>query len=75
MDELRVGEIHAGLAGLLNIDLFLVYMAQSKKDDPGQIALNSRLFGDGFAEIKGKAQRHARPIIRPTLPLTVHLAS
>jgi hypothetical protein len=44
------------------------------KDDPGQIALYARFFGNSFAEIKRKAQRHSWPVIRPPLPLTIHLA-
>ena len=72
--ELRVGEIHAGLAGLLNIYFILVHVTQRKKDDPGQIALYAGFFSDGFAEIERKAQRHSRPVFRPPLPLTVHLA-
>jgi hypothetical protein len=64
LDEVRVGKIHAGFASLLNINFVFVDVAQSKKDDPGQIALYSRLFGEGFAEIKRKAQRYARLIVR-----------
>jgi len=75
VEELGIGQFHAGLAGLLNIDFVFVNVAQSKKDDPGQVALYARLFGDGFAEIEWKAQCHAWPVVRPPLPLTVHLAS
>ena len=39
MEELRVGKLHAGLAGLHDVNFFAFNMAQSKKDDPGQIAL------------------------------------
>ena len=74
VNQLRVGEIHAGLASLLNINLILIHVAQSKKDDPGQIALYTGFFRDRFAEIERKAQRHAWPVFRPPLPLTVHLA-
>ena len=74
VEELRLGQFHAGLAGLLNIDLVMVHMAQSKLDDPGQIALDAGFFCDGFAEIERKAQRHSWPVFRPPLPLTVHLA-
>ena len=72
MEELRVGEFHAGLAGLHDVYLFAFNVAQSKKDDPGQIALYARLFGDCFAQINGEAQRHSRTVVRPPLPLAVH---
>jgi len=39
MEELRVGELHAGLAGLHDVYFFALDVAQSEKDDPGQIAL------------------------------------
>ena len=52
MEELRVGELHAGLAGLHDVYFFALDVAQRKKDDPGQIALYARLLGDGFAEIE-----------------------
>jgi len=52
----------------------MVHMTQSKLNDPGQIALDAGFFGDGFAEIKWKAQRHTWPVFRPPLPLAVHLA-
>lgn len=74
VEELWVGEVHTGFAGLLNIHFILVHVTQSKKDDPGQIALYAGFFSDGFAEIERKAQRHSRPVFRPPLPLTVHLA-
>ena len=74
VEELRIGQFHAGLAGLLNINLVMVNVAQSVKDDPGQITLYAGLFGDGLTEIERKAQRHSRPFFRPSLPLTVHLA-
>ena len=67
-------KFHAGLAGLLNLDRVIVHVVQSKEDDPGQITFYAGLFGDGFAEIERKAQRHAWPIFRPPLSLTVHLA-
>jgi len=72
MEELRVGEFHAGLAGLHDFYFFALNMAQSKKDDPGQIALYARLFCDCFAQINGEAQRHSRTVVRPPLPLAVH---
>ncbi len=72
MEELRVGEFHAGLAGLHDVYLFAFNVAQSKKDDPGQIALYARLFGDCFTQINGEAQRHSRTVVRPPLPLAVH---
>jgi hypothetical protein len=53
--ELGLGQFHAGLASLLNINRVMVHVAQSVKDDPGQIALYARLFCDGFAEIERKA--------------------
>jgi len=74
VQELGIGQFHASLARLLNINLVMVHMAQSVEDDFGQIALYARLFGDSLSEIERKAQRHAWPIIRPALPLTVHLA-
>jgi hypothetical protein len=74
VEELRIGKLHAGLAGLLNINLVMVNVAQSVKDDPGQITLYTGLFGDSLTEIERKTQRHAWPFIRPALPLTVHLA-
>lgn len=74
VDELRVGEVHAGLAGLLDVHFVLVHVAQSKKDDPGKIALYAGFLSDSFAEIERKAQRHAWPILGPALPLTVYLA-
>ena len=55
MEELRVGELHAGLAGLHDIYFFALDVAQRKKDDPGQIALYAGLFGDCFAQINGEA--------------------
>ena len=55
MEELRVGKFHAGLAGLHDVYFFALNMAQRKKDDPGQIALYARLFGDCFAQINGEA--------------------
>ena len=55
VEELRVGQLHAGLTGLHNVYLFALNVAQSKKDDPGQIALYARLFGDCFAQINGEA--------------------
>jgi len=72
MEKLRVGQFHAGLAGLHDLDFFALNMAQSKKDDPGQIALYARLFGDCFAQVNGEAQRHSRTVVRPPLPLAVH---
>ncbi len=72
MEELRVGEFHAGLSGLHDVNLFALNMAQSKKDDPGQIALYARLFGDCFAQINGEAQRHYRTVVCPPLPVAVH---
>ena len=73
VEELRIGQLHAGLAGLHDVYFFAFNVAQSKKDDPGQIALYARLFGDCFAQINGEAQRHARTVVRPALPLAVHL--
>ena len=73
VEELRVGKLHASLAGLHDFYLFALDVAQSKKDDPGQIALYARLFGDCFAQVNGEAQRHARTAVRPPLPLAVHL--
>ena len=49
VEELRIGKLHAGLAGLHDVYLFALNVAQSKKDDPGQIALYTRLFCDCFA--------------------------
>jgi len=72
MEELRVGELHAGLAGLHYVYLFALNMAQRKKDDPGQIALYARLFGDCFTQINGETQRHSRTVVRPPLPVAVH---
>jgi hypothetical protein len=74
VEELGIGQFHSSFAGLLNLDRVIVHVVQSIEDDPGQIAFYAGLFGDGFAEIERKAQRHAWPIIRPALPLTVHLA-
>jgi len=74
VNQLRVGEIHAGLAGLLDVHFILVHVAQSKKDDPGEIALDAGFLGDGFAKIERKAQRHSCAIFCPPLTLTVHLA-
>ena len=55
MEELGVGEFHAGLAGLHDVNFVALNMAQRKKDDPGQIALYARLFGDCFTQINGEA--------------------
>ena len=55
VEELRVGKFHAGLAGLHDVHLFAVNMAQSKKDDSGKIALYTRLLGDCFAQVNGEA--------------------
>ena len=71
VEELRVGKLHAGLAGLHDFYFFAFNVAQSKKDDPGQIALYARLFGDCFTQINGEAQRHSRTVVRPPLPLAV----
>ena len=35
VEELRIGKLHAGLAGLHDVYLFAFNVAQSKKDDPG----------------------------------------
>ena len=35
VEELRIGKFHAGLAGLHDVNLFALNVAQSKKDDPG----------------------------------------
>ena len=72
MKELRIGEFHASLAGLHDVYFFALDVAQSKKDDPGQIALYARLFGDCFTQINGEAQRHSRTVVRPPLPVAVH---
>ena len=72
VEELRIGKLHAGLAGLHDVNFFAFNVAQSKKDDPGQIALYARLFGDCFAQVNGEAQRHSRTVVRPPLPLAVH---
>jgi hypothetical protein len=53
----------------LNLNLIVINVAQSKKIDPGQITVYAGFFCNGFAEIKRKTKRHARPIVRPTLPL------
>ena len=74
VEELGIGQFHSALASLLNINLVMVHAVQSVKNDPGQIAFYAGFFGDGFAEIERKAQRHSRPVFRPPLPLTVHLA-
>jgi hypothetical protein len=74
VQQLRLGQVHAGLAGLLNFDFVMVHMIQSELDDPGQITLYARFFSDSLAKIERKTHRHAWPIIRPALPLTVHLA-
>jgi len=71
VEELRVGKLHAGLAGLHDFYFFAFNVAQSKKDDPGQIALYARLFCDCFAQVNGEAQRHSRTVVRPPLPLAV----
>ena len=72
VEELRVGKLHAGLAGLHDVYFFAFNVAQSKKDDLGQIAFYARLFGDCFAQINGETQRHSRTVVRPALPLAVH---
>jgi hypothetical protein len=54
MEELRVRQLHTGLAGLHDVHLFPVNVAQSKKeDDFGKIALYARLLGDYFARVNG----------------------
>jgi hypothetical protein len=73
VEELRIGQFHASLASLMNINRVMVHVAQSVKDDPGQIALYAGFFGNGFAEIERKAQGYSRPVFRPPLSLTVHL--
>jgi hypothetical protein len=57
---------------LRNSRFFAFNLAQSKKDDPGQIALYARLFGDCFAQVNGEAQRYPRTVVRPPLSLVVH---
>src|SRR5271168_434639 len=73
MKQLWVGERQAGLAGLLDFHVFLIYMRQSKKDDPGKIALHARLFCDRFAQINREAESHSGAVFRPPLPLAVDL--
>jgi len=51
VEELRVGKLHAGLAGPHDVCVFALDLAQSKKGDPGRIALYARLFDDCFAQI------------------------
>jgi len=71
MEELRVGKLHAGLAGLHDFYFFALNMAQRKKDDPGQIALYARLLCDCFAQSMGGAASF--PDGRPSpLPLAIH---
>jgi hypothetical protein len=55
VEELRVGKLHASLAGLHDLHLFAVNVVQSKKDDSGKIALYARLLGDCFAQVNGEA--------------------
>jgi len=55
VEELGFGQFHASLARLLNINLVMVHMVQSEKDDFGQITLYTRFFRDGFAEVERKA--------------------
>ena len=74
MQELRIGEWQARFAGLLYLDVFLIHMRQSKKDDPGKIALDARLFCDCFAEINWEAEGHSGAVFRPPLPLAIDLA-
>jgi hypothetical protein len=55
VEELRVGKLHAGLAGLHDLHVFAVNVVQSKKDDFGKIALYARFLGDCFAQVNGEA--------------------
>ena len=55
MEELRVGKLHAGLAGLHDLHVFAVNVVQSKKNDFGKIALYARFLGDCFAKVDGEA--------------------
>jgi hypothetical protein len=47
-------------------------MAQSKKDDPGQIAFDSSLFRDCFSQFEGESERHSGPIVCPPLAFAIH---
>jgi len=58
-------------AGLHDVYFFTLNMAQSKKDDPGQIPFYARLFSDSSRRSMGGAASFRRS--PSPLPLAVHL--
>ena len=57
MEELRPGKRHACLAGLLNLHLFPINLAQGEENNPRQIAFHARLLRDCFSQIDRKPER------------------
>ena len=73
VEELRVGQFHAGLAGLDDLHAVAVNVVQRKQNDLGKIALYARFLGDCLAQVNGETQRHAGPVIRPALALAAYI--
>jgi hypothetical protein len=72
VQQLRRTERQTCLAGLLDFDVFTVNVAQSEKDDPGQIALYPRFLGDRFSQFKGESESHSGPVVCPPLAFPIH---
>jgi hypothetical protein len=70
--QLRRTERQTRLTGLLDFYIFAINVAQSEKDDPGQIALDASLFGDRFSQFEGESESHSGPIVRPPLAFAIH---
>jgi hypothetical protein len=69
---LRRTERQTGFAGLLDFHVFAINVAQSEKDDPGQIALDASLFGDRFSQFEGESESHSGSIVCPPLAFPIH---
>jgi hypothetical protein len=57
---------------LLDFHVFAINVAQSKKDDLSQIALDASLFRDGFSQFEGESEGHSGPIVCPPLAFPIH---
>jgi len=72
MKQLWRTEGQARFACLLDFYIFAVDVAQSKKDDPGEIALDASLFGNSFSQFKGESESHSGPVVCPPLAFAIH---
>jgi hypothetical protein len=70
--QLRRTERQTRFAGLLDFHVFAINMAQSKKDDLSQIALDASLFRDGFSQFERESEGHSGPIVCPPLAFPIH---